>query len=192
MDGVPSDVLLRRADIQSAWLALLASDAALAAAQKNRFPSLSLTASLRDTATSLDSLVDDGDLPWSVAASLLQPVFQGGRLRALARQAQADVQAAEQRYLETVYAAFAQAENAMASVLALDAQVEATAQAQGNAEAALSIAEDEYQRGLVPYTTVLEAQRRAFDAQSSLLRLQNQYARSRIDLFTALGGEYAL
>jgi outer membrane protein TolC len=43
-------------------------------------------------------------------------------------------------------------------------------------------------RGLVTYTTVLESQRRAFDAQTSLIQLNNQLLQNRISLAVALGG----
>lgn len=51
--GLPADLLLRRPDLQSAYLELLATDRDLASAISERFPRIDLTASLR--ATSEDS-----------------------------------------------------------------------------------------------------------------------------------------
>ena len=42
-----------------------------------------------------------------------------------------------------------------------------------------------------PATSGLESQRRVFDAKRSLLQLQNQRLQNRIDLYLALGGEFA-
>jgi len=39
--------------------------------------------------------------------------------------------------------------------------------------------------------TVLESQRRVFDAKRSLIELQNLRLQNRIDLYLALGGEFA-
>ncbi len=188
--GVPADLLQRRADIQQAWLELLSTDSALAVAQKNRFPVLNLSSSIRDGGTSLDDLVDGGQMAWSVAASLFQPVFQDGRLRRRVRQAEYRVRQAEERYLDAVYAAFAQAENELYRAGTLENRLQATEQVSRNAEAALTIAQDQYQRGLVPYTTVLESQRRAFDAQATLIRLRSQIHQSRVNLHLALGGPF--
>ena len=63
-------------------------------------------------------------------------------------------------------------------------------EAEASAEAALDLAYDLYQRGLVGYITVLESQRRAFDAQSSLIRLHNQLLQNRVAVLLALGGDY--
>jgi len=188
--GLPSELLTRRPDIQQSWLTLLSADAALAAAHKDRFPSLDLTGSLRDTASAYSRLFDGGALGFSAAASLFQPLFQGGRLQALEAQARLRTEQAEQAYLQTVYAAFAEVENELSRAVSLEERFEAFLQAQVNAEAALRLATDQYQRGLVAFTTVLEAQRRAFDAQTTVVQLRNQLLQSRVALLLALGGNY--
>ena len=45
-------------------------------------------------------------------------------------------------------------------------------------------------RGLVTYTTVLESQRRSFDAQTTVIQLTNQLLQNRIEIYLALGGDY--
>ena len=59
------------------------------------------------------------------------------------------------------------------------------------AVAARRLAEEQYRRGLVDIVTVLESQRRVFDARRALLELQNLRLQNRIDLYLALGGEFA-
>lgn len=188
--GVPAGLLQRRPDIQQAWLELLAADAGLAVAQKRRFPALGLTANARDSATSLGEALNGGALAWSVAASLTQPLFQGGRLDALHEQAKLRIAQLERRYLDTVYLALAEVETELSRIENLAARHEAVHAAQASAEAAMDLAFDLYQRGLVGYITVLESQRRAFDAQSSLIRLHNQLLQNRVALLLALGGDF--
>ena len=89
-----------------------------------------------------------------------------------------------------MFRALAEVENALSRGQALNARYEAFVQAEQNADAALELAFDQYQRGLAPYTTVLESQRRAFDAQTTLIQLQNQQLKNRVDLLLALGGDY--
>ena len=188
--GIPANLLKRRPDIQQAWLELLSADAGVAIAQRNRFPTLNLSGSLSDSSQELDQLLDGGSLVWRAAASLIQPLFQGGRLAALEQQAKIRLEQKEKRYLQVVFRALAEVENALSRGQALNARYEAFVQAEQNADAALELAFDQYQRGLAPYTTVLESQRRAFDAQTTLIQLQNQQLKNRVDLLLALGGDY--
>ncbi|MEM9621005.1 MAG: efflux transporter outer membrane subunit [Pseudomonadota bacterium] len=188
--GIPADLLQRRADIQAAWLALLAADAELAIAQKDLLPGLSFTANLRDQDNAIRRLLDGGEPAWTAAASLFQPIFQGGRLRAQREQALLRVSQAEQRYLQVTFAALAEVENELNNARSLDLRFAALTRAEANAAAALTLANDQYLRGLVDYTTVLESQRRAFDAQTALVQLRNQLLQSRLALLLALGGGY--
>ena len=64
--------------------------------------------------------------------------------------------------------------------------------AETNARAALDLALEQYQRGLVPYTTVLESQRQAFDTETTVVELRNLLLQNRISLYLALGGEFAI
>ena len=188
--GVPAELLQRRPDIQQAWLELLAADAGLAVAHKNRFPALTLTANARDSKGHLGDLLNGGALAWTLAAGLTQPLFQGGRLDSLREQARLTIARLERRYLETVYQAIAQVETELSRARNLADRHEAIHEAQASAEAALGLAFDQYQRGLVGYITVLESQRRAFDAQSSLIRLHNRLIQNRVALLLALGGDF--
>ncbi len=189
--GLPSDLLTRRPDIREAWLGLLAADAELAAAHKARFPSLSLVGSAGVASDEFASLVDDGASAWSIAFGLTQPLFQAGRLAALEQQALARVRIAEQGYLDLVYRAFADVENAISRAASLDERYDALLDAERNAKAALDLALEQYQRGLVSYTIVLESQRQAFDAEATVVQLRNQRLQNRIALYLALGGDFA-
>lgn len=190
--GLPSELLVRRPDVQQAWLSLLAADADLAAAHKARFPSLSLVASTGTTSTEFSELLDIDNRAWSVTSGLTQPLFNGGRLRALESQAFSEVERVEQQYLELVYSAFADVENAISRTASIYARYQAFLEAEKNSAAALSLALQQYQRGLVSYTTVLESQRQAFDAETTVVQLKSQLIQNRINLYLALGGEYSI
>ncbi len=189
--GLPSELLTRRTDVQQAWLNLLAADADLAASHKSRFPSLSLVASTGTVSGAFSDLLDGDNSVWSVASGLTQPIFEAGRLRALEAQAYAEVQRVEQQYLDLVYRAFADVENAISRSESLQSRYAALLEAERNATAALNLALQQYQRGLVTYTTVLETQRQAFDAETTVVQLKNQLLQNRIALYLALGGEFS-
>lgn len=188
--GLPAELLTRRPDIQQAWLELLATDAQLAAAHKARFPSLSLVGTSGVTSAEFSDLVDGGASAWSLAFGLTQPLFNAGRLAAQEQQALAAVRIAEQAWLDQVYRAFAEVENAISLAGSLDARFDALLEAQKNSHAALQLALTQYERGLIDYTTVLESQRQAFDAAATVVQLKNQRLQNRLALFVALGGDF--
>ena len=189
--GLPSDLLTRRTDLQEAWLSLLAADADLAAAHKARFPSLSLVGSAGVASAEFGDLLDTDLSVWSIAGGITQPLFNAGQLEAFEEQALARVRQAEQQYLELVFRAFADVENAISRSASLIERYESFLDAQTNSRAALNLALEQYQRGLVSYTTVLESQRQAFDAETTVVELRNLLLQNRISLYLALGGEFA-
>ena len=188
--GLPSELITRRADVQSAWFTLLAADANLAVNHKARFPRLALTGRASDTTEQLDDLLEDGVTAWSLVLNLSRPLFDGGRLATLEKQARSRVEQAEKLYLATLYNAFSEVENGISRNALLKDQLNAFQKAEQNADAAFDLAFEQYQRGLVNYTTVLESQRQAFDAQTTVVRLKNQLLQNRIGLFLSLGGTF--
>lgn len=189
--GTPAQILLRRPDIQEAWLNLLAADAGLAVAHKNRFPTFKLVGNAGYTADGLRNLVDAGLSSWTIGASLVQPLFNAGRLKSLEAQARARVAQAEQAYLDTVYNALAESETLLSAEVLLREQLQAQRESRQNADIAYELSLQQYERGLVDYTTVLAAQRRAFDAQTAAIQLHNAVISNRINLYRALGGDFA-
>lgn len=189
--GTPAQLLQRRPDIQQAWLDLLAADAGLAAAHKARFPRFTLAGRAGSSSSALHDLVDAGLSSWSLAAGLAQPLFDAGRLKSEQEQARARVLQAEQAYLDTVYNALAEVESRLSAEQTLRQRHEALLELRANADIAYELSLQQYQRGLVSYTTVLEAQRRAFDAQTSTIEAHNEVLTNRIALYLALGGDFA-
>ena len=189
--GLPSELLTRRTDLQEAWLNMLAADAELASAHKARFPSLTLSGNYGLATRELDDLLSGEGTAWTLAGNITQPLFQAGRLRALEEQALARVQLAEQQYLDQVFRAFAEVENAISRSVSLQERYESFLEAEKNSRAALALALEQYQRGLVSYTTVLESQRQAYDAVTQVVQLRNLRLQNRLDLFLSLGGEFS-
>jgi len=139
----------------------------------------------------LGELLSGDGATWSIFGGLTQPLFQGGRLKAQELAAAERVRATEQQYLDLVYGAFADVENSISRDASLNERYESFLDAESNSAAALTLALEQYQRGLVSYTTVLESQRQAFDSEATVVELRNQLLQNRINLFLALGGEFS-
>ncbi len=188
--GMPSDLITRKAGLVASWNRLLAQDAALAFAHKQRFPSLNLTASAGDRGNELDDLLKGSPFAWSLLGSLTTPLFNAGRLRAGEAAAALEVKQAEQAYLDDLYGAFEAVENALTRDDSLRQRYQAMVKAQENAIIAATLSFEQYQKGLVNYTTVLEAQNRSFEAQTTVIQLRKQRIANRVDLHLALGGDF--
>lgn len=188
--GLPSDLITRRPDLQQSWHQLLSADASLAVAHKNRFPRLSLTARATDSAASFSDVFDAEDTVRTLIGNLTVPLFRGGELKASEDVAEAQLVQIEKGYLGAVQNAFAEVETAISRQYQLGERLSATEGAQQNAQAGYELSFDQYRRGLVDYATVLQAQLRAFNAETTLIGLQNQLIQNRIALYQAIGGDF--
>jgi len=186
--GLPTQLLTRRPDLSAAWYNLLAVDAELAIAHKARFPRFSLSSSLSDNSNELSDLLSGNTLAWSLLGNVTSPLFNSGKLASMEEQARLSVVKQEHDYLTLVYQSFAQVQNNIDSGKALIQRNMHIKSAEQNALIAEKLAFNQYLRGLVSYTTVLEAQRRAFDAQTNVIQLTNLLLQNRIDLYLSLGG----
>ena len=189
--GLPSELITRKPSLMASWYQLLSTDANLAYAHKQRFPSLNLSATLGDSADRVSDLFSPSNLAWSLVGSISSPLFDAGRLSADEEAARLAVLRQEQVYLASLYDAFNEVETAISQEQSLQIRYLATLKAQENAIAAEQLSFEQYQSGLVTYTTVLDAQDRSFDAQSSVIEIKNQLIINRINLHIALGGDFS-
>jgi len=127
---------------------------------------------------------------WNLVGNVLQPVFQGGRLRAQVTLEDARSKEAAAQWATSLLQAFSEVEAALAAERFLSEQEEDLADAARQAAASQQLAEDRYESGLEGFVTVLEAQRRNLDAESQLLNVRRQRLDTRIDLHLALGGGF--
>ncbi len=186
--GTPAELLRRRPDLRAAESRALAASARLREARRALYPSFTLSGTSGTATSDLEDLLDGDFSVWSLAANLLQPLFQGGRLRAGVSFAEAGLEAEEARWLELTLAAFLEVESTLTLERRLDEQVGALMDSATESQAAERLALSRYQRGLSDYLTVLESQRAAFQASSQLLTAQRQRLEARVDLILALGG----
>lgn len=188
--GVPSDLLLRRPDLA------IARERALAAAQRVRqaeaalYPSFSLTASGGTSSNELDDLLDGDFSVWSLATSLLQPIFQGGRLRAAVDLNEAVHEQTLLAWVQQTLLAFSEVETQLAAERFTQDRLDALDRALTEAREAERLALDRYLAGLAGYLDLLDAQRQAFGAESQLLSARRARLDARIDLILALGGGF--
>jgi len=188
--GLPAQLLERRPDILAAQNKYLASHRRVNAARKDRLPQIKLTASAGTSSDELKDVLDINNNIWSLAANLTRPILDGGKIKSQIERAEAQREGARYLYVQTALQAFAEVETTLAAEQFLVRQEIALRAAVTEAGGAQALALEDYQAGLADIVTVLESQRRMFDAKRSLLELQNLRLQNRIDLYLALGGEF--
>jgi len=188
--GLPADLLARRPDLQAAERRLAAADARLASDRKALYPNLSLTGSTGIATNALRKLLDGDFSVWSLAGSLTQPIFQGGRLRARVDAANAQTREALELYASQALTAFSEVEIALDAQGHLRERADRLTEAAAQAAAARGLAEQRYASGLETILSVLEAQRRHLESESQLLTVRRLQLDTRVDLHLALGGDF--
>ncbi|QTN30997.1 efflux transporter outer membrane subunit [Akkermansiaceae bacterium] len=188
--GIPSTLLESRPDIFSAYMRILAADASVKVAHRDLFPRFSLTSGGGQQSSALRDLADTDFTVWGIAANLSAPIVDGGSRRAELGAANARAKQALAAYRSTVLNAFREVEDALGSELYLAKQEEATAAALKAASTAEEQALRNYESGLVEILTVLDAKRRRFSAEESLIQLRNLRFQNRVALALALGKAY--
>ncbi|MBI4290225.1 MAG: efflux transporter outer membrane subunit [Betaproteobacteria bacterium] len=186
--GIPAELLVRRPDLASAEAQLAAANANVAAARAALLPSISLTGSAGLASDVLLNFLSAPTAALTIGASLLQPIFDGGRLRA-----QVDVAASRERelvenYRKFILAALADVESALAAASRSVDQEALQEQVLVQARLALRIAEVRYREGADDLLTVLDAQRTLFQAQDQLAQIRLSRLQASVGLFKALGG----
>ncbi len=185
---LPSSLVRQRPDIQASEALLHEASAQIGVATGNLYPQITLSGSVGSAALQLGNLFGPGTGFWSVAAGLLQPIFNGGALTARRRAAIAAYDQAAALYRATVLTAFQNVADALRA-LDLDAStLKAQADAESLARESLDLATRQYQLGAVSYLGLLDAQRTYQQARVSLVQAQAARYSDTAALFQALGG----
>ncbi|MCH9696744.1 MAG: efflux transporter outer membrane subunit [Gammaproteobacteria bacterium] len=187
-DSVPSTLLERRPDIIAAAQRFFAADQRMLKARKNLLPTIQISGSGGTSSREYKDMFNPEFIIWNIAGNLTQPIFHGGQLFAERFQAEARVKQAAAQYAQVVLQAFQEVETTMAAEQWLRKQQELLNLETKESREAERLAENSYVTGLTNITTLLEAQRRAFDSENNLLEIRKQRLQNRVNLYLALGG----
>ena len=153
------------------------------------FPSISLTGAFGSASLELEDLFSAPNEAWSAAGAILQPVFQGGRLRANVRRADAVREQRRAEYARTVQVAFREVLDALqgqSSLQAIETLGDAGRPALGRAT---ELAELRYREGDISYLELLDVRRDYYQTQIDLIAAQRDALTNTVDLALALGAD---
>jgi multidrug efflux system outer membrane protein len=186
--GLPADVLARRPDVRASEAQIAAAAGDVGAARAALLPGISLTGTYGSASLELDDLLTNPTDVWSVAGTLLQPIFQGGRLRSNLARTRALQQQRQAEYAGTVQRAFREVLDGLQGQDSLRALEAARAAQVVALRRATDLAELRYSEGEITYLELLDVRRGLFAAEIELIAARRAALTNTVDLSLALGG----
>jgi len=186
--GLPSSLLSRRPDIQSAEQTLIAANARIGVAKAAYFPQITLTGLAGFQSAALTSLFTGPAGLWSFGGQLVQPLFTAGKIRSGVRLTEAQQQEAVLIYQQSIQQAFREVSDSLVAYRKNREFREQEALLTNSAGDATHLADSRYRGGVTSYLEVLDSDSRYLDAQLGLAQAQLNERLALVQLYNALGG----
>jgi NodT family efflux transporter outer membrane factor (OMF) lipoprotein len=186
--SLPSKLVAQRPDIQAAAANLHVASAQVGVALAARLPTFPLSAALGGQSTDIQNLFTSGDVFWTLAGGLAQPIYEGGQLKHKQRAAEATLDQAKAQYQSTVLAAFQNVADALKALEADARTLKAAAAADRSTSESLALAQSQFAAGQAGSLPVLAAEQTRGQARLALVQAQAARYADTAALFQALGG----
>lgn len=188
--GVPVALLSSRSDVRAAEASFMQAFYEVGASRAALYPALNLSGTLGWTNNLGSVIVNPGSLLWSAAASIFQPIFQNGQLRARLKISKLEAEAAELNFRQTLLNAGNEVNSALESVTTAEDKAVLIAKSVEALGAAAKSTELMMKHGSATYLEVLIARQSLLQAEIE----QTQNCLSQlcgvVNLYVALGGGY--
>jgi NodT family efflux transporter outer membrane factor (OMF) lipoprotein len=189
--GVPSALLQRRPDIAQSERQMAAENAAIGVARAAFYPNIQLSANAGFQDDAFGGLASLPNSLWSIGASAMLPLFEGGLRRAEEQQSKSAFTQAADNYRATVLQAFREVED---QLLLTNSLVSENTQQQDALKAALKVQDLAlrlYTNGLDNYLSVTVAQVAALSAELATVQVQTRQLQAAAGLIGAVGGGWS-
>ncbi len=189
--GLPSALLQRRPDVREAEQNLVAANAFVGVAVANFFPTISLTGLFGAVSPDIDNFYPAGKT-WTIAATLLGPLFQGGRLRSQYGVAYAQWEQSRVLFERTVTSAFVETTTVLYAREKLQQEVAELTRTVDEYREMVRLSNLRYNSGLSNYFEVLYAMQLLFPAEVARVGARINLLNDYVDIYKALGGGWNL
>ena len=186
--GLPSSLLERRPDIQSAEHQLVAANALIGVAKAAYFPQITLTAVGGYQSSALSSLFTGPAGFWNFGGQLAQPIFTAGRIRSGVKLSEAQKQEALFFYQRSIQEAFREVADSLIAYRKNQEFREQQRLLTESAQDATRLADVRYRGGVTSYLEVLDSDTRYFQAEITLAQAQLNERLALVQIYNALGG----
>jgi NodT family efflux transporter outer membrane factor (OMF) lipoprotein len=186
--SLPSKLVDQRPDVRAAEEQLHFACAQIGVAVASMLPNVTLSGTGGSQALAFSQLFAPGTGYFTLAASLTQPIFEGGTLLHKTRAARAVYDQSAAQYKSTVITAFQNVADSLRAIQSDAAAVNTAAAAEHAAETTLDITRKQLQAGQIAYLSLLTAEGAYYQTLINLVVAKaNRYADTAA-LFQALGG----
>jgi multidrug efflux system outer membrane protein len=190
--GLPSTLLERRPDVRQAEMLLVSANANVGVAKAAFFPQFALTGQYGMQSTSITSFLEGPAQFWAIGGQLLQPIFEGGRIRSNYNLAWARRDEAELSYKQSVQLAVADVSNSLVGY-AQSQQYRAKIKEQTDTYYETArLANVRFNGGATSFLEVLVTQQQYFTSELALAQAWNTELQNYVQLYRALGGGWEL
>lgn len=185
--GVNSEVLLRRPDVIQAEQSLIAANANIGAARAAFFPKILITAQAGQASSQFSELFESGHFAWSLAGSLIAPIFDAGRNRNNLAAAQVSRDIAVAQYEKAIQSAFKETADALSGLGTWRDQVAAQTRQRDAARDIARLTSLKFDNGAASLLERLDAERNVLTAEQALVQAHLAEQVNRVALFKAMG-----
>ena len=186
--GPPTELLMRRPDVQAAFLAYAAADRDLASAISARFPRLNVSGSLVNAAASSNNFIRDWFL--SMGGQLIAPLFDGGQRRAEVDRTGSVACQRHNEFGQVILVALQEVEDSLASERYQIQRIERLEEQVELAGLAAEQLRQRYSIGTASYLDFLSATQSQQRLQRELLSARLDLVFIRIGLYLAIAGDF--
>jgi len=186
--GLPSTLLQRRPDISEAERRMQAANAQIGVAEAAFYPDVTLSGAFGYGSTAVGELFTASSEAWSLGASVVETVFDGGLRSAQVAATRATYDQSVADYRQTVLTGFQQVEDQLSTLRILEQEAAVEDAAVQSSHEATVTALNEYEAGITAYTTVITAQAAELANERSAITIRQQRLVASVSLIEALGG----
>jgi multidrug efflux system outer membrane protein len=185
----PQMLALNRPDLEAGKFAVEAYKNQIKNARRNLYPSFFVFGSAGLVSAKSDNLFENDSRNWLVGANLSIPIFEGQRRQALLDISEYQLEGSVEQLAQNEVVASQEVYQAVAELRRLDEQLLHQQEFLSAAFRTADLSRQRYQKGLVTYLEVVDADRIVLEAERLLGQLLGRQLLSTVNLATALGGD---
>jgi outer membrane protein TolC len=188
---LPSQALLRRPDVRSAYAELTQRAAEVGVAKADRYPKFSLQLTDGLLASSYLGLPTLTDNLFSAALNATSPIFNAGRITAGIEQSESRMRESDLHLRQTMLQALKDVEDTRSDLVSTSEQADRLKDALQSSDQSLRLSTQLYKGGASGFLDVLAAQESYLQDSDALNQARREHALAAVALYRSLGGGWS-
>lgn len=188
--GIPSDIILHRADVAAALNELKATNFLVGATKAEYFPTLSLTGAFGFQSSQMNELFKSNSQTWGIGGSLIGPIFNFGKTKNRVESAKVSEKIAFEKYDLSVKTALSEVRDSLDEREFYIKNIENLTKLNKTLEQTLNLATQRFNEGYTDYLEVLDANRQLLNSRLTLAGVELNLYNSVVNIYKSLGGGF--